>query len=131
VCDGRDNDCDGETDETCPAGVTYFLLSARETASATHPQNSTNRTVVLAPGQTLEVGTCTIPETTASGDTYLRLYSPDGVSVADNDEGQNCAGGASFLTHTVPANGQGGTYVIRAGCFDDTSCGGTVGYRIF
>jgi hypothetical protein len=131
VCDGLDNDCNGKTDETCPAGVNYFGLSAKETDSARHPQNSTNRTVVLAPGQTLEVGTCTIAHTKASGDTYLRLYAPNGGEVAENDEGQNCINGASFLTYTVPANGQGGTYVIRAGCYQDDACSGTVGYRIF
>ena len=58
-------------------------------------------------------------------DTYLRLFNPSGVQVAENDDfcgwrgraSQISARGAVFPT---------GTYVIRAGCYANTKCDGTV-----
>ncbi len=127
VCgDNLDNDCDGQTDEGCnPGGTFFFSYSASNTNSAT--QNTVNRSITLAAGQTIQVTTCSnrIPGASANGDTYLRLYSPSNSEVASNDD--NCGSLASYLSYTVPPGG-GGTYVIRAGCFSSGSCSGTVGY---
>jgi len=119
--DNQDNDCDGETDEGCTSGSFDFEFTGSNTNSAT--QNTTDRVVVLSAGQSIEVGTCNMPGAVASGDTYLRLFSPFGTQVAQNDD--SCASASSYLTYTVPA-GQGGTYTIKAGCFSNTACSGKV-----
>gem|GEM_PF-1691990 len=127
VCGDRlDNDCDGQTDEGCSTGGTFFYsYSASNTSSAT--QNTVNRTVTLTAGQTIRVTTCAsrIPGASASGDTYLRLYAPSNAEVASNDD--ECGSLASYLMYTVPPGG-GGSYTIRAGCYSGGSCSGTVGY---
>jgi Lectin C-type domain len=81
--------------------------------------------VDLFGNQAVTVGTCGLPGAVANGDTYLRLFKPDGVTeLAHNDDA--CNGVGSNLTYVVPANG---TYVIHAGCWSDVSCSGTVAIR--
>lgn len=67
-----------------------------------------------------------------STDTLLGLYNASGVAVAVNDDKNNragtCAQYGSHLSYTVP-EGQGASFEIRAGCYDNHSCNGTVGYR--
>ncbi len=118
--DSLDNDCDGVTDENCAGGSFSFEFSASNTNSAT--QNTTDRTVTLSAGQTINVGTCNIGGASGSGDTYLRLFSPFATEVVANDD---FCGGSSYMTYTVPS-GQGGTYTIKAGCFSIQACSGTV-----
>ncbi|HEX8434741.1 lectin-like protein [Archangium sp.] len=101
--------------------INYFEYSASNTSSAS--QNTTNVAVTLQAGQTLTVGTCGISGTFASGDTYLRLYGPNGFEVAYNDD--SCGGLSSNFSYAAPA---GGTYVIRAGCYGSGACSGRVGY---
>ena len=72
----------------------------------------------------LEVGTCNVPGSSASGDTYLRLFG-GGSQVAYNDD--SCGGTASFIQYTAAT---AGTFELRAGCYSSGSCSGTVTFRI-
>ncbi|KFE62680.1 trypsin domain protein [Hyalangium minutum] len=111
------------TTGTPPANGSY-AFSASNTNSA--QQNTVNRDVTLAAGQTITLGTCGVSGSSASGDTYLRLYGPAASQVASNDDG--CGSGtASNLTYTVTT---AGTYQIRAGCYNATSCSGTVAWTV-
>ena len=104
------------------SGVLFSYI-ASNTNSAT--VNTTNVYVNLSAGQIITLGTCGLNEASGLGDTYLRLYGPNGMQVAFNDD--NCGGLLSNFTYTVPVSG---TYLIRAGCFANTSCSGSVAYLI-
>lgn len=114
VCESRD-----------PGTVTYHYLSftASNTLSAT--QSTTDVSVFLEPGQVLSVGTCGVPGAFATDDTFLRLVGPDGEEIFFNDDA--CKGSGSHIRYKVPECG-GGTYVIKAGCYESGSCGGRLGY---
>ena len=99
-----------------------FNFSAYDTNSAT--QNTTPFDVSLTAGQTLQFGTCSVNGASGSGDTYLRLYAPDGTHVAANDD---ACGLLSFVGYTAT---QTGTYRIQAGCYSTSSCSGTVAFTI-
>jgi V8-like Glu-specific endopeptidase len=105
-----------------PAAGGSFTYSASNTGSAT--ARTTNRSVSLAAGATIEVGTCTVTGAAATGDTYLRLYS-GGTRVTGNDDA--CGGMASYFTYTATT---AGSFEIRAGCYANTACSGTVAYTI-
>ncbi len=106
-----------------PSGTDPLTYSASNTNSA--QQNTTNRTFTLNAGDVLEVGTCNVPGSSATGDTYLRLFGTTGTQVAANDD--SCGGLASYLQYTAAT---AGTYEVRAGCFSSGNCGGTVTFRI-
>lgn len=103
-----------------PTPVT-FTFTATNTNSAS--QNTVNRDVTLAAGQTLKFGTCTVPGSSGTGDTYLRLYNGS-TQVASNDDACGALSYASFKATTA------GTYQIRAGCYSSGSCSGTVAYTV-
>ncbi|WP_233595939.1 MULTISPECIES: serine protease [Corallococcus] len=103
-----------------PTPVT-FTFTATNTNSAN--QNTVNRNVTLAAGQTLKFGTCTVPGSSGTGDTYLRLYNGT-TQAASNDDACGTLSYASFTATTA------GTYQIRAGCYSNGSCSGTVSYTI-
>jgi alpha-tubulin suppressor-like RCC1 family protein len=100
-----------------------YNYSATNTNSA--QQNTVNKTFTLNAGDKLEVGTCNLAGASASGDTYLRLYGISGTEVAYNDD--NCGGVASYIQYTAPTTG---SYEVRAGCYSNNSCGGTVAYKV-
>jgi hypothetical protein len=99
-----------------------FNYSASNTSNAT--QNTTPYDVRLTAGQTLSFGTCSVAGASGSGDTFLRLYAPDGSNVALNDD---ACGYLSFVGFTAT---QTGTYRIQAGCFSSGGCSGTVAFTI-
>ncbi|RYZ43255.1 MAG: serine protease [Myxococcaceae bacterium] len=103
-----------------PTPVT-FTFTATNTNSAN--QNTVNRNVTLAAGQTLKFGTCTVPGSSGTGDTYLRLYNGT-TQVTSNDD---ACGTLSYASFTATA---AGTYQIRAGCYSSGSCSGTVSYTV-
>ncbi|WP_224240193.1 serine protease [Hyalangium gracile] len=105
-----------------PTGNTY-TYSATNTNSA--QQSTVNQSVTLAAGQKITLGTCGLAGATFTGDTYLRLYSPANAQVASNDDA--CSGRGSSLSFTATT---AGTYQIRAGCYSNTSCTGTVAWTI-
>jgi V8-like Glu-specific endopeptidase len=100
-----------------------FTYTASNTAHAT--ENTFNKTVDLAPGQNLTLGTCGLTGASVTGDTYLRLYGPDGVEVGANDDA--CGGRGSHLSVTATT---AGGYQLRAGCYDSDTCGGTVVWTV-
>ncbi|GMT98417.1 hypothetical protein KH5H1_25360 [Corallococcus caeni] len=110
---------------TTPPPATKYDFTATNTASAS--RNTVNGTVTLAAGQKLTVGTCGVTGAAlTSGDSWLRLRGPSGAEVASNDDG--CASGVgSKITYTATV---AGTYEVRAGCYQNGSCGGTVSWEV-
>lgn len=106
------------------SGSGAYAYSATDTASAN--QNTVNEALFLKAGQVINLGTCGVPGASGSGDTYLRLFGPDSMQAAANDDA--CGGALSNVLFTVPA-GREGSYEIRSGCFGSSSCSGTVAYR--
>lgn len=109
-----------------PASSGTFSYSSVNSDSAR--QNTTNESVTLTAGQRLSFGTCNVAGASGTGDTFLRLFNAAGTQVKLNDDGAGC-GKLSHTTYTVPA-GAGGTYQVRAGCYGNTSCSGTVGWTV-
>ncbi len=106
-----------------PPPVETFTFTATNTNSA--QQNTTNVNVTLAAGQTLTFGTCSLPQATGTGDTYLRLFNAaTNTQVAANDDSCSLLSLVTFTATTA------GTYQMRAGCYANGSCGGTVAYTI-
>jgi hypothetical protein len=103
-------------------GGTYSY-SASNTNSA--QQNTVNQSITATAGQTITVGTCGMTGATFSGDTWLRLYGTSATQVASNDDA--CSGVGSKLTFTATTTG---TYQIRAGCYSNNSCSGTVAWTV-
>jgi len=105
-----------------PSTATSFSYSASNTNNAT--VGTTNKSVSLVAGDTIEVGTCTVIGASATGDTYLMLYS-GATKVAGNDDA--CGGQASYFSYAATA---AGSFEIRAGCYANTACSGTVAWKI-
>ncbi|MFP2908754.1 lectin-like protein [Pyxidicoccus sp. 3LFB2] len=108
-----------------PANYKYVVYTATGTYSAT--QGTKDTAIYLQAGQILEMGTCGLPTAVATNDTYLRLLGPDWQEVAANDD--DCKGLGSKLRYRVPACGTG-NYVMRAGCSENTSCGGQMVFTV-
>jgi hypothetical protein len=108
---------------------TFLDYGAINTANAT--TDTFKQQVFLEPGATLDFGTCAIPEALDpdNSDTFIRLFSPDGVEVANNDDGGGSCGLASHATFTVPPL-RGGLYEIRGGCFGNNLCGAGLAYTV-
>ncbi|MFP2964427.1 trypsin-like serine peptidase, partial [Myxococcus sp. 1LA] len=99
-----------------------FNFSASNTNSVM--QNTVNQDVTIAAGQLITVATCGMAGASHTGDTYLRLF--DGATqVAANDDA--CGGMGSRLTYVAPS---ATTLQIRAGCYSNAACSGTVAYTI-
>lgn len=94
--------------------------------TATTTQNYRREALFLREGQLLTAGTCGVTGSAGTGDTFLRLFGPDGSEVVSNDD-SNCGGSLSKLSYFVPANGEG-SYELRGGCSGNTACTGTVAY---
>lgn len=103
----------------------YLVYTATGTDSANLATKDT--AIYLQAGQVLEMGTCGLPTAVATNDTYLRLLGPDGLEVAANDD--DCKGSGSKIRYRVPACGTG-NYVMRAGCFENTSCSGQMVFTV-
>ena len=113
----------GEPPPPPPPPADSYSYNASNTNSA--QQNTVNKTLTLAAGDVVEVGTCGLTGATASGDTYLRFFDGAGTQVASNDD--SCGGRASYFKYTVA---RAGTFEIRAGCYSSGSCGGTVVWKV-
>ncbi len=113
---------DGPPPPPPPTGGTY-AFSATNTSSAT--RGTVNKDVTLTAGQRITLGTCGVTGSAFTGDTYLRLYTSTGTQVASNDDA--CSGQGSNLGYTATT---GGTFQIRAGCYQNKTCSGTVAWTI-
>jgi hypothetical protein len=105
--------------------IGYYSYTTSNTNSA--QQNTIDTQIILQDGNVIEVGTCGLPNASASGDTYLRLIGPSGQTAALNDDACNSL--SSYMVYTVPPGG-GGKYKIKAGCYSSASCSGTVAWQI-
>jgi hypothetical protein len=113
--------CERDSVPTSNRGT--FPYSASNTGSAT--VNTFNPSVYLYAGMVFTMGTCGVPGSSGSGDTFLRLNNPSGQEIAFNDDTYGSCGTLSNLSLVVPSTG---TYVIRAGCFSSGSCSGTIAF---
>ena len=86
--------------------------------------NSGSCSVNVAAGSTLTLGTTGVAGALCRGDTVLTLMSPTGQQLASNDDssGTRC----SKIVYNAPTSG---TYTIVETCYNNGSCGGTVGYN--
>jgi len=110
---------------TCSGGAPSsgsFSYSATNTNSAT--QNTVNFDIPIVAGQILSIGTCGVAGASGSGDTFLRLFDASNTQVAANDD---ACGVLTFFTFTATTTG---TFQVRAGCFSNTSCNGTVAFTL-
>ncbi|MEZ4298727.1 MAG: hypothetical protein R3B70_27500 [Polyangiaceae bacterium] len=112
-----------------------FPFTANNTNDAT--TGTTNQQYTLSEGDGIRISTCAKAAygATRSGDTYLRLFRKVGGAwsqVKANDDTDACnyqCNTGSQIQYTVPADG---AYQVRAGCFGNTQCSGTVAvYRYF
>lgn len=115
--------CGGIVAWSTSGGAASSPFTASNTTNAT--QNAPSFFIILSENQKLTLGTCGLPSAYTPNDTYLRLFSPNGLEVTGNDD--SCGGYGSHFTYTVPL-GAGGTYRVRAGCYDNTACDGTLAY---
>lgn len=101
-----------------------FSYTASNTASAT--VNTYNYSIQLYAGQLLTVGTCGVPGSSGSGDTYLRINNPYGQEIASNNDSGGTCSLLSNISIVVPVTG---AYTVRAGCYNSGSCSGTVAFN--
>jgi len=102
----------------------FFSYSAGNTNNANN--GYTTQGLTLVEGQRLQLGTCGVQGASGTGDTYLRLFQSPGPQVAYNDDGCGLLSNIQFL---VPW-GKAGEHQVRAGCYSNGSCNGTVSYLI-
>ncbi|NOJ94062.1 hypothetical protein HMI51_14125 [Corallococcus coralloides] len=127
ACGGMEGSMEGSMEEaseieTVEQQLAQFDFEVTEdTASATNPNTSANFEMTFVAGRTYMIGTCGINESAHTGDTFLRLFDPNGLEVAENDD--NCGDLGSRLSYTAAVTG---TYTLRAGCYANTLCSGTV-----
>jgi hypothetical protein len=121
----NDDDCSKPYNFICerPLNQGSFSYSAVNTSNAT--VNTTDRVIYLTAGQTFTMGTCGVEGASGSGDTFLKLMNPSGQEVAVNDDASGSCVTLSTITYTVAVTGW---HTMRAGCFSNTSCSGTVAY---
>ncbi|HWO24609.1 MAG TPA: serine protease [Kofleriaceae bacterium] len=111
------------TSQPPPPPPNSYSYSASNTNGA--QQNTVNKTVALAAGDKVTLGTCGLTGATFTGDTFLRFFGPSGTEVAFNDDA--CGGSGSSLTFTAAT---AGNYEIRGGCYSSGACTGTVVWSI-
>ncbi len=128
-----DTSCGGNVVWTISSGLPpqplydgNFRYAASNTNNAT--VNGRSFSIFLYAGQMVSLGTCGVGGSYFTGDTYLRLITESGTEVAMNNDA--CGSSGSHLTYTVPEGGTG-YYNVLLGCFENTSCAGLVGVKIY
>lgn len=98
------------------------VFTANMTNNAT--VNTVIKTVQLQQGQTLRFGTEGLDNAYTEDDTYIRLYDPNGLEVASNDDYDNRG---SFISYVALETG---TYSMHIGCYADDYCTGIVAWEV-
>ena len=106
-------------------------LSFQTTNTNSAKKNFAKKVYHVTSGRRIRASTCEDVATGAErkGDTFLRLLRKEGeayLQVASNDDSNLCSahcGAGSTILYEVPSDGD---YEVRAGCFDNKSCSGTV-----
>jgi len=118
-----DTSCSGTVKWEIVTVFGSFSFTATNTASAT--QNTVDQYIWIQTGRKITAGTCGMAGSSATGDTYLRIYDNNGAQVAANDDA--CGTLASNVSYTSTAYV---SYRLRAGCYASGSCSGTVAWSI-
>jgi hypothetical protein len=120
---------------TCSGTVAYSIsgngavpYSATNTSSAT--VNTANFDLTLAAGQTITLGTCGVAGSSGTGDTFLQLFDPGNANVASSDDDPATCGAGTLLSHLAFTAPAAGVYQLRAGCFSNLTCNGTIAYTL-
>jgi uncharacterized membrane protein YidH (DUF202 family) len=95
------------------------LLSGTNSAS----QNFATGCVEVCPLDMLRFSAC---DGDVHGDTYFRLFDSSGSEVAHDDDGCGVRGGASIITHSIPANSVCEQYCLHVGCYGSGACSADV-----
>jgi hypothetical protein len=105
--------------------ATYPPYSAVNTRDAT--RNTANFPISLKAGDGIVFGTCGVKGASTApyphDDTFLRLYTTTTPAAEATFSDQACNSNGSRIIYVAPT---AGTYEIRAGCWADSECGGTV-----
>lgn len=95
-----------------------------DTDSASNANSDTSCTFDACGGTALSLSTCP----GCIGDTYVRVFNPDGGMVAYGDD--NCLGEQNIqctsFSFYLPVDTECKTYTVWAGCFSSNSCSGQV-----
>jgi lysyl endopeptidase len=124
--------------EEHPSGQTTATLSAAFSTYATYSpfsvinthyanRNTANFPLYLKANEGVVIGTCGVKGASTApypnDDTYLRLYTTATPATEATFSDQACDSNGSRIIYVAPT---AGTYEIRAGCWADMECGGTV-----
>lgn len=104
--------------------LALFAFNANATSNAT--VNTANFNFNISPNRAVMIGTTGIVGASASGDTYLRLFSLDSgtpVEVAAANDGPGGSMSAQ-IRYTAPPTGW--SFQVRAGCDGNSACSGVV-----
>lgn len=121
----------GEADVAVSAAalstVASYATGTTGSATVTNPNSRAFNLGSFPAGTTVQVGTCGLsgatavpPGGTSATDTFLRLYAGS-TQLASNDD--NCGGLGSKIVTTLATSA---TLTLYAGCYSDSSCGGTI-----
>jgi hypothetical protein len=115
--------CETWVDEQLEPPPNSFSYSTSNTNSA--QVSTADRSITLAAGQTLTIGTCGVAGSSSNGDTYIRLLNSTNSQVMESDDA--CGGIGSNFSFTALKKE---TFTVKAGCFANNACSGTVAWTL-
>lgn len=104
-----------------PVVLTPFDVT--NTMSAT--QNTVDIQIPTGTAMAIQCGTCNLPGTVCNGDSFIRLFDPNGVEVAFNDDDYLTS--ASFISYDIVTPG---THILKVGAYAAQSCTGVAGWQL-
>jgi len=112
------------------ASTSSLFYNVSGTASATTA--SSTLLLSLRAGDVLTTGTCPtmVGAASGTGDTYMRLFGPDGLqnTFSDDDCPNNDNSLLSSITDVTITPDKAGPYLLRSGCYGNTACSATLVY---
>lgn len=118
--DEEQSEAVGEAEDT----VALFSFSASETNDAT--VNTANFNFTISPNRDVMIGTDRIVGSSASGDTYLRLFDLSTGSPVQVAEANDGPGGSPSAQIRYTTGATGWNFQVRAGCNGISECSGVV-----